>query len=158
MEKKELGIKTKGFIGGILAGVIICFVFFVLEVILVIYQFIKMNYINYGLLIGASIFLGLFVMQLVMYIKNLRQPKVMLEYDSRGIYINNIKETIFINYQNIKEVKAVKHYDRHHVYEFGRIMITTKDDIKHTVGVIYNVEDVKSQILKLKKEYKEYEF
>ena len=60
MEKKELGKRAKGFVGGILAGVIICFVFFVIDIAIFINQYLEMNYINAGLLVSAVLFLGFF--------------------------------------------------------------------------------------------------
>ena len=139
MAKKELGIKTKSFVYSMLFCAV--FMFFLAGLSIVLYV-LDENIIYLITLISAILAIGFSVYK---FIQNAKVPKILIEYDENGIYINSVKDTIFINYNNIKALKPNKTTFKGRTYEYGSIDIVTKDDISHHVGVIYDVEEVSKQ-------------
>lgn len=147
MEKKALGIKVKGFTGGIITGVVFC-----LLITLVIF----LGFITSGFDIRALILflmcLGGTIAMICVLVKVLKQPKIILEYNEENLYFNEYQKTTIIPLKEIKEVRAVKEhpYRSPEPFEFGDIIIIKISGLKLVIGKIYDVDKVKEKILELK--------
>lgn len=145
MKKEQLGIKVKGFTGGIITGVVFC---------LLITLLIFLGFIISGFDIRALILflmcLGGTIAMICVLVRVLKQPKIILEYDEDNLYFNEYQKTTIISLKEIREVRAFHHYDRYHTYEFGDIIIIKISGLKLVIGKIYDVDKVKEKILELK--------
>lgn len=148
MEKKTLGIKVKGFTGGIITGVVFC---------LLITLLIFLGFIISGFDIRALILflmcLGGTIAMIFILVKVLKQPKIILEYDEDNLYFNEYQKITIIPLKEIEEVRAVKEqpYRSPDPFEFGDIIIIKNSGFKLVIGKIYDVDKVKEKILELKK-------
>ena len=147
MEKKTLGIKVKGFTGGIITGVVFCTLFWLLNLLIFI-----LNDFDPLILIGNLIYLGGTIAMICVLVKVLKQPKIILEYDEDNLYFNEYQKTTIIPLKEIKEVRAVKEhpYRSPKPFEFGDIVIIKISGLKLVIGKIYDVDKVKEKILQLK--------
>jgi hypothetical protein len=147
MEKKTLGIKVKGFTGGIITGVVFCTLFWLLNLLILI-----LNDFDPLILIGNLIYLGGTIAMICILVKVLKQPKIILEYDEDNLYFNEYQKTTIIPLKEIKEVRAVKEhpYRSPKPFEFGDIIIIKISGLKLVIGKIYDVDKVKEKILQLK--------
>ena len=147
MEKKALGIKVKGFTGGIITGVVFCGLLWLLNLIIFI-----INDFEPIILIGSFIYLGGTIAMICVLVKVLKQPKIILEYDDKNLYFNEYQKTTIIPLKEIKEVRAVKEhpYRSPEPFEFGDIIIIKISGLKLVIGKIYDVDKVKENILELK--------
>ncbi|MBP3503713.1 MAG: hypothetical protein J6K18_01105 [Bacilli bacterium] len=147
MKKEQLGIKVKGFTGGIITGVVFC---------LLITLLIFLGFIISGFDIRALILflmcLGGTIAMFCILVKVLKQPKIILEYDEDNLYFNEYKKITIIPLKEIKEVRAVKEhpYRSSEPFEFGDIIIIKISGLKLVIGKIYDVDKVKEKILQLK--------
>ena len=91
MEKQPLGIKVKGFTGGIITGVVFC---------LLITLLIFLGFIISGFDIVALILflmcLGGTIAMICILVKVLKQPKIILEYDEDNLYFNEYQKIIYV--------------------------------------------------------------
>ena len=148
MEKKTLGIKVKGFTGGIITGVVFC---------LLITLLIFLGFIISGFDIRALILflmcLGGTIAMICILVKVLKQPQIILEYDEDNLYFNEYQKITIIPLKEIEEVRAVKEqpYRSPDPFEFGDIIIIKTSGFKLVIGKIYDVDKVKEKILELKK-------
>ena len=147
MEKKTLGIKVKGFTGGIITGVVFCALFWLLNLLIFI-----LNDFDPLILIGNLIYLGGTIAMICILVKVLKQPKIILEYDEDNLYFNEYQKITIIPLKEIKEVRAVKEhpYRSPKPFEFGDIVIIKISGLKLVIGKIYDVDKVKEKILQLK--------
>lgn len=147
MEKKTLGIKVKGFTGGIITGVVFCTLFWLLNLLIFI-----LNDFDPLILIGNLIYLGGTIAMICVLVKVLKQPKIILEYDEDNLYFNEYQKITIIPLKEIKEVSAVKEqpYRSPEPFEFGDIVIIKISGLKLVIGKIYDVDKVKEKILQLK--------
>ena len=147
MEKKALGIKVKGFTGGIITGVVFCGLLWLLNLIIFI-----INDFEPIILIGSLIYLGGTIAMICVLVKVLKQPKIILEYDDKNLYFNEYQKTTIIPLKEIREVRAVKEhpYRSPEPFEFGDIIIIKISGLKLVIGKIYDVDKVKAKILELK--------
>lgn len=147
MEKKTLGIKVKGFTGGIITGVVFCTLFWLLNLLIFI-----LNDFDPLILIGNLIYLGGTIAMICILVKVLKQPKIILEYDEDNLYFNEYQKITIIPLKEIKEVRAVKEhpYRSPKPFEFGDIVIIKISGLKLVIGKIYDVDKVKEKILQLK--------
>ena len=147
MEKKTLGIKVKGFTGGIITGVVFCGLLWLLNLIIFI-----INDFEPIILIGNLIYLGGTIAMICVLVKVLKQPKIILEYDEDNLYFNEYQKTTIIPLKEIREVRAVKEhpYRSPKPFEFGDIIIIKISGLKLVIGKIYDVDKVKEKILQLK--------
>jgi hypothetical protein len=147
MEKKALGIKVKGFTGGIITGVVFCGLLWLLNLIIFI-----INDFEPIFLIGSLIYLGGTIGMICVLVKVLKQPKIILEYDDKNLYFNEYQKTTIIPLKEIREVRAVKEhpYRSPKPFEFGDIIIIKISGLKLVIGKIYDVDKVKEKILQLK--------
>lgn len=147
MEKKALGIKVKGFTGGIITGVVFCGLLWLLNLIIFI-----INDFEPIILIGSLIYLGGTIAMICVLVKVLKQPKIILEYDEENLYFNEYQKTTIIPLKEIREVRAVKEhpYRKPKPFEFGDIIIIKISGLKLVIGKIYDVDKVKEKILELK--------
>lgn len=147
MEKKALGIKVKGFTGGIITGVVFCGLLWLLNLIIFI-----INDFEPIILIGSLIYLGGTIAMICVLVKVLKQPKIILEYDDKNLYFNEYQKTTIIPLKEIREVRAVKEhpYRSPEPFEFGDIIIIKISGLKLVIGKIYDVDKVKENILELK--------
>ena len=147
MEKKTLGIKVKGFTGGIITGVVFCTLFWLLNLLIFI-----LNVFDPLILIGNLIYLGGTIAMICILVKVLKQPKIILEYDEDNLYFNEYQKITIIPLKEIKEVRAVKEhpYRSPKPFEFGDIVIIKISGLKLVIGKIYDVDKVKEKILQLK--------
>lgn len=147
MEKKTLGIKVKGFTGGIITGVVFCTLFWLLNLLILI-----LNDFDPLILIGNLIYLGGTIAMICILVRVLKQPKIILEYDEDNLYFNEYQKTTIIPLKEIKEVSAVKEqpYRSPEPFEFGDIVIIKISGLKLVIGKIYDVDKVKEKILQLK--------
>ena len=147
MEKKTLGIKVKGFTGGIITGVVFCTLFWLLNLLILI-----LNDFDPLILIGNLIYLGGTIAMICVLVKVLKQPKIILEYDEDNLYFNEYQKITIIPLKEIKEVRAVKEqpYRSPEPFEFGDIVIIKISGLKLVIGKIYDVDKVKEKILQLK--------
>ena len=147
MEKKTLGIKVKGFTGGIITGVVFCGLLWLLNLIIFI-----INDFEPIILIGNLIYLGGTIAMICVLVKVLKQPKIILEYDEDNLYFNEYQKTTIIPLKEIREVRAVKEhpYRSPKPFEFGDIIIIKISGLKLIIGKIYDVDKVKEKILQLK--------
>lgn len=143
MTRKELGIKAKGFIGGELTGMIISAIFFL---ILVTAYIFNENHIAF--LLFAIFFLAMAIWTGYLAFSNIKKPRVILEYDRKGLYIKG-KTEIFVPYHKILKVIGLCSTGRYNKYTFGVLHLTTTDGKKYKVGVIYDVEEVERKIKNL---------
>ena len=147
MEKKALGIKVKGFTGGIITGVVFC---------LLITLLIFLGFIISGFDIRALILflmcLGGTIAMICVLVKVLKQPKIILEYDDNNLYFNEYQKTTIIPLKEIREVRVVKEHPsrKPKPFEFGDIIIIKISGLKLVIGKIYDVDKVKEKILELK--------
>ena len=144
MEKKELGIKVKGFTAGIITGVVWCVLLFI--AFLFCFIFVEQHIFFFISVLGCLV--GSIAMICVLD-KVLRQPKVMLEYDDTYLYFNEYQKTTKIPINEIVSVEPFKHFDKHHTYEFGDIKIVKMDGSIYEIGKIYYVDNVCDTILTL---------
>ena len=147
MKKEQLGIKVKGFTGGIITGVVFCGLFWLLNLLIFI-----LNDFDPLILIGNLIYLGGTIAMICVLVKVLKQPKIILEYDEDNLYFNEYQKTTIIPLKEIKEVRAVKEhpYRSPEPFEFGDIVIIKISGLKLVIGKIYDVDKVKEKILQLK--------
>ena len=147
MEKKTLGIKVKGFTGGIITGVVFCTLFWLLNLLIFI-----LNDFDPLILIGNLIYLGGTIAMIFILVKVLKQPKIILEYDEDNLYFNEYQKITIIPLKEIREVRAVKEhpYRSPKPFEFGDIVIIKISGLKLVIGKIYDVDKVKEKILQLK--------
>lgn len=142
--KKALGIKVKGFTGGIITGFVFSVLIFIFWFFLYIFhtQHIMLIIFSLGGL-ALSIWMGY-----ILYI-TIKKPKIILEYDETYIYFNEYKKITKILIEAIASVEAIKHWDKHHTYEFGDIKLVTTGGLIYKIGKIYDVENVKKIIMGL---------
>ena len=147
MKKEQLGIKVKGFTGGIITGVVFCTLFWLLNLLIFI-----LNDFDPLILIGNLIYLGGTIAMICVLVKVLKQPKIILEYDEDNLYFNEYQKITIIPLKEIKEVRAVKEhpYRSPEPFEFGDIVIIKISGLKLVIGKIYDVDKVKEKILQLK--------
>lgn len=144
MEKKQLGVKVKGFTGGIITGVVFCVVIFIIFLLafILVEQHIFCVIMMLGWLAGS-------IAMICVLVRVLRQPKVMLEYDDAYLYFNEYMKITKIPFKEIISVKSIKYWDRHHTYEFGDIEIVIINGLTLRVGKIYYVDEVRDIIINL---------
>lgn len=148
MEKKTLGIKVKGFTGGIITGVVFC-----LLITLLISLGLIISGFDIRVLILFLMCLGGTIAMIFILVKVLKQPKIILEYDEDNLYFNEYQKITIIPLKEIEEVHAVKEhpYRSPDSFEFGDIIIIKISGFKLVIGKIYDVDKVKEKILELKK-------
>ena len=147
MEKKALGLKVKGFTGGIITGVVFC-----LLITLIIFLGFIISGFDIRALILFLLCLGGTIAMICVLVKVLKQPKIILEYDDKNLYFNEYQKTTIIPLNEIREVSAVKEhpYRKPKPFEFGDIIIIKISGLKLVIGKIYDVDKVKAKILELK--------
>ena len=91
MEKKTLGIKVKGFTGGIITGVVFCTLFWLLNLLIFI-----LNDFDPLILIGNLLYLGGTIAMICILVKVLKQPKIIFEYDGDNLYFNEYQKITII--------------------------------------------------------------
>ena len=147
MKKEQLGIKVKGFTGGIITGVVFC----LLITLLIFLGFIISGFDIRALILFLMCLGGTIAMSCIL-VKVLKQPKIILEYDEDNLYFNEYKKITIIPLKEIKEVRAVKEhpYRSSEPFEFGDIIIIKISGLKLVIGKIYDVDKVNEKILQLK--------
>ncbi len=147
MKKQSLGIKVKGFTGGIITGVVFC-----LLITLLIFLGVIISGFDFRVLILFLMCLGGTIAMVCLLVKVLKQPKIILEYDDKNLYFNEYQKTTIIPLNEIREVQAIKEqpYRCPEPFEFGNIIIIKISGLKLIIGKIYDVDKVKEKILELK--------
>ena len=142
MERKNLGIKAKGFAGGMLTGFIFSLLCSLVFTYLLFSQ--KFHFVLFLMVIGYWFLTGFC---LTLFIKQIKKPKIILQYDDFGIYFYEKKEEQFISYSSIVSVRGVCSSGKKVEYKFGDIHIETTDGKKYKIGVMYDVKDVEKTLL-----------
>ena len=99
MKKTQLGIKVKGFTGGIITGFVFSLLLFIGWMLIFIFHdqhIVFLIFAIFGLIL--SIWMGC-----VLFI-TIKKPKVLLEYDDNNIYFYDHKKTYIIELLNISDV------------------------------------------------------
>ena len=144
MKKTQLGIKVKGFTGGIITGFVFSLLLFIGWMLIFIFHdqhIIFLIFAMFGLIL--SIWMGC-----VLFI-TIKKPKVLLEYDDNNIYFYDHKKTYIIELLNISDVKVFHWHDKYKTYDFGDITIIMKNNQIYKIGKIYDVDKVKKIIVSL---------
>lgn len=144
MNKTQLGIKVKGFIGGIITGFVFSLLLFIGWMLIFIFHdqhIVFLIFSMFGLIL--SIWMGC-----VLFI-TIKKPKVLLEYDDNNIYFYDHKKTYIIELLNISDVKVFHWHDKYKTYDFGDITIIMKNNQIYKIGKIYDVDKVKKIIVSL---------
>lgn len=115
-----------------------------IAVVLCIIGYIKTSEIEFILvniiLLFCLIFIGCTM------IKTLKLPKIVIEYDNSGIYLNySKKKTIYILIRDIERVTYNIPHARLVTYSFGTLIVETKTK-KYRIGIIKDVEKVRKYI------------
>ena len=83
-------------------------------------------------------------------------PKVLIEYDEKGIYLKRFKRSdIFVAFHNIIDVESYLSSTRQYgkLHTFGTLYVKTKE-IKHTIHHIEELEKVKNELNLLIEKFK----
>ena len=147
MNKEVIGIKSKKYINLSIISVILMILLLLLS--LAVY----LDSENIFLMFVFILLLIPFIFIFISLIKSILNKKVLVEKDNYGIYLNYIKETVYIKNKDIENVYSYKVRYKYGCYPFGHLYIVTKDK-KYKIGVIDEVEEV---VKELKKVY-EYKF
>lgn len=137
MKREVIGIRAKGFVGGILAGHILLSIFaplFLLAFIFADYHII--------LLFGFLSLLFCTGWTGYLFVKNIKKPTNMLEYDDSGLYFEHEGKEIFLPFTQIASIRAFNEYSRHHTYDFGWLILTTIDNVEYKIGCMYDIQNV----------------
>ena len=78
-------------------------------------------------------------------VKTLKLPKIVMEYNKDGIFLNHLKG-LFIPYESIIKCKVRHAKSKHHVHHYGNIIIETENET-YKVGVIDEIDDVLQTIM-----------
>ena len=92
------------------------------------------------MLLFILIFGGVSIYFFYTVISTLKKPKVIIEYNDYGIYLNHLKG-LFIPYESIIKCKVRHARSKHHVHHYGDIIIETENET-YKVGVIDEVDEV----------------
>lgn len=141
VSKKPLGIRSNAFCVSSIFGLVIlsfAMVFMIMALITAEEDFPFM-------IIFILIFGGISIYFLYTVISTLKKPKVIIEYDDYGIYLNHLKG-LFIPYESIIKCKVRHARSKHHVHHYGDIIIET-DNGTYKVGVIDELDEVLHTIM-----------
>ena len=141
MNKEVIGIKSKKYINLSIVSVIL------MILLLMISLAVYIDSENIFLMFVFILLLIPFIFILISFIKSILNKKVLVEKDNYGIYLNYIKETVYIKNKDIEIVYSYKVRYRYGWYPFGYLYIVTKDK-KYKIGVIDEVEEVEKEIEK----------
>ena len=140
--KQNLGLKSYKFLCLYFTCSILFLIFFIFSISSIIKEFNKL------LLIIVFIFGGFFLTFFICFIIQLIRPKVIIEYDEVGIYLNYTrKKIVYIMFKDIESVIAVNAQGRGIQYKFGHLVIYTKNK-KYRIGIISEVKDSEKYIHK----------
>lgn len=135
-EKKPLGIRSNAFcVSGIFGLVILSF-----AMVFMIMASITAEETFPFMLLFILIFGGVSIYFFYTVISTLKKPKVIIEYNDYGIYLNHLKG-LFIPYESIIKCKVRHARSKHHVHHYGDIIIETENET-YKVGVIDEVDEV----------------
>lgn len=138
--KTPLGEKSVKFI------VLESLVFFpsLIAALLCIIGYIKTAEIEF-ILLSILLMLILIFLGFILF-ATLVKPKIIIEYDNSGIYLNySKKKTIYILIRDIESVISNIPQARLFTYSFGTLTIETKTK-KYRIGIIKDVENVRRYI------------
>lgn len=144
MKKTQLGIKARGFTGGIITGLIFSLLLFIGWMLIFIFhdqQIVFLIFSVFGLILSIWIGCILFI--------TIKKPKVLMEYDDDNIYFYNRKKICIIELLSVKEVKVFHWYDKYKKYDFGDITIIMENNQTYKIGKIYDVDKVYDTIKNL---------
>ena len=147
MNKEVVGIKSKKYINVSIISVILMILLLLLSLAVYI------DSENIFLMFVFILLLIPFIFIFISLIKSILNKKVLVEKDNYGIYLNYIKETVYIKNKDIEHIYGHNIIKKYGWYPFGHLYIVTKDK-KYKIGVIDEVEEVEKE---LKKVY-EYKF
>ena len=134
--KKPLGIRSNAFcVSGIFGLVILSF-----AMVFMIMASITAEETLPFMLLFILIFGGISIYFFYTVISTLKKPKVIIEYNDYGIYLNHLKG-LFIPYESIIKCKVRHARSKHHVHHYGDIIIETENET-YKVGVIDEVDEV----------------
>ena len=139
MDKKPLAEKSIKFIVSEAMGIIVC----VSLAVLTFFAFFNTGEIL-GLICGI-LFSVIAIVAIFLVFSTALKPKVVIEQDNYGIYLNYIKKSIYLRYRDIDSVFAWRAKGRNIRYSFGTLYIKTKDK-KYHIGIVKDVEKVKKII------------
>lgn len=140
--KQNLGFKSYKFLCLYFTSSIFFLLFFILSISSIVKEFDKLLLI--ALFISGGFFFAFFICCFIQLIR----PKVIIEYDEVGIYLNYTrKKSIYIMFRDIESVMGVKAQSRGIQYKFGHLVIYTKNK-KYRIGIICDVKDSEKYIHK----------
>ena len=141
-DKKALGFKSYKFI--ILE--LIAFILSVLMLLLFFQTYYTESKTEFTIILLGIIAFGLLIYVSYLLLKAIIRPKVIIEYDRKGIYLNYRKnKTVYLLYKNISNVYAEEISAKAHTYKFGFLHIHTFDE-KYKIGIINDVKEVEEFI------------
>lgn len=102
----------------------------------------------YQYILILIVYIALFIKIVCSIVKMKIRPQIAIECDETGIYLNyRINKIVYIAYQNIKEVRSLRGWNRSFTRNsFGKIIVVTKDS-QYSMNLIDEVEHVKHSIL-----------
>lgn len=141
-EKKTLAVKSNKYI--LLYSILLA-----ITSLLTIFSFVKFfeDKETPELLILGIVFLLLDTVILFVVLKTAINPKVMIEYDNFGIYLNYFKKTVYLKYKDIYRAFAENERARGIEYNFGHLAIWVGDE-RYKIGAIKDVKSAENFINK----------
>ena len=123
-DKKALGFKSYKFI--ILEA--IAFILSVLMLLFFFQAYYTKSKTEFSVILLGIISFGLIIYVSYILLKAMIRPKVIIEYDRKGVYLNYRKnKTIYLLYKNISNVSAEEISAKHRTYKFGFLHFYTFD-------------------------------
>ena len=142
MNREVIGIRAKGFVGGILAGHIISTIFAVIMLLVLIFVgwhiALLFMFLSFLFLAGWTGYL---------FVKNIKMPTSMLEYDDTGLYFEHEENEIFLPFSQISSVRAFNYYQQTHTYDFGWLIVTTTDNVTYQIGCMSDIKEVAKKVI-----------
>ncbi len=135
MEKKQLAEKSTQFVvleaiasvAAITMAALMFFVFFAKDE-------------KFGLILGILSTI-VAILAVFLTIDAALKPKVVIEHDSYGVYLNYTAKTVYLRYKDISYVLSDRMHGRGMTYDFGSLYIWT-DDKRYKIRGVKNVEAV----------------
>lgn len=151
-ERKVLAQRSQKMIGFMIFGMILSLICLIFTIPLILNNDFKKvdNMFSLMVYLPTFAFLITFIFALVLFIRDIRKPKIIIEYNDFGIFLLSHNDK-FIAYEDIVSCNAKFHHAGRYQfqYSFGNLIIVTKtDNIK--VGTIADLDRVKSKLIELK--------
>ncbi|MCH5180672.1 MAG: helix-turn-helix transcriptional regulator [Erysipelotrichales bacterium] len=151
-ERKVLAQRSQKMIGFMIFGMILSLIGLIFTIPLILNNDFKKvdNMFSLMVYLPTFAFLITFILALILFIRDIRKPKIIIEYNDFGIFLLSHNDK-FIAYEDIVSCNAKFHHAGRYQfqYSFGNLIIVTKtDNIK--VGTIADLDRVKSKLIELK--------